>query len=171
MNRTLHKGDQIRFDPTLSVTINPDALFKTPRVHCKVTGDDALNFIDEPISIRSWELQGDDGSLFWLMEDKTETTDVWFLLRLVGESEHDQRMPDWLTGETYDVATPTGTVVPFGYYSPAIMAKQGEDDLLFRAYVRPVGDTEEFLWIVLRNDAIVQHWVGVVIDPAQILPG
>lgn len=45
------------------------------------------------------------------------------------------------------------------------------DNLLLRIYVRTTAEAEEFLWILLKNDVVQEYWVGIVIDPAQILPG
>lgn len=169
MKHVWHKGDRIHFDPALSVTTHPTALFKTPRVHCTVTNQDDLYIEDDDVTLASWQLEGDDGSVFWLVDDKP--SELWFLLRLVAETDHTGQEPAWMKGEEYGIATPTGAFIQFGHYSPVLIAQHGQDLLLLRIYVRAIEDSEEFLWIMLQNDDCLQHWVGVVIDPAQILPG
>lgn len=169
MTRTLHRGDKIHFDPSLSVTAGADGLFKTPRLHCKVMAVDTLKIEEPAIALNLWSIQGEDGSAFWLVEDKP--AGLWFLLRLVGETRHPGGMPAWLEGEEYAVSTSPDSAIPFGYYSPPMLGQLADDELLLRVYVRPVDDTEEFLWVVLRNNVTLEHWVGIVIDPAQILPG
>ncbi len=164
-----NNGDRVRFDPSLSVAVDPGALFKTSRVSGRINRVSRLD-IEEPAgSFPLWQIEMDDDSAFMLLEDKP--ANLWFLLRLMGESRHPGGMPDWLEQDEYSVSVPSGQLVAFGYYSPPLLARLDGDDLLLRIYVRTTADSEEFLWVILKNDVVLEHWIGLVIDPAQILPG
>ncbi|MGI9213009.1 MAG: hypothetical protein ACR2HF_11105 [Methylococcaceae bacterium] len=161
--------DRIHFDPALSVSVDDYALFATPRVSCQIDRADLLHLEGASTPLNVWPITGDNGSAFLLMEDVPEAT--WFLFRLMAESRHDHSEPDWLKQDDYAVTTPTGQLAQFSFYSSPLLARLGADDVLMRFYTRTVADTEEFLWIILKNDEWVEHWVGIIINPAQILPG
>ncbi|MBM3203072.1 hypothetical protein FJZ55_04105 [Candidatus Woesearchaeota archaeon] len=162
-------GDRVRFDPSLSVVVAADGLFKTTRVSGRIDRVNQLALEDSAGSFPVWHIEADDGSAFMLVED--QPANLWFLLRLMGESRHGGGMPEWLEQDDYSVSLPSGQSVPFGFYSPPLLARMETDNLLLRIYVRTTAEAEEFLWILLKNDVVQEYWVGIVIDPAQILPG
>jgi hypothetical protein len=168
-NLSFKSGDHIRFDPSLSVMLSSESLFKTPRVPGRISRVEPLHLEEPAMTLPSWQIDGEDGSVFLLVEDKA--ANLWFLLRLMAESSHPGGMPAWVEQDDYAVAAPGGQTLAFDYYSPPMLGRLAGDNLLLRVYIRPVEDSEEFLWVILRNDTRLEHWIGIVIDPAQLLPG
>ena len=173
MIETLKTGDRLHFDPSLSVTVGSEGLFQVPRVVFTVGRVEKFRVEEPAIELSSWQLTGEDGSHLLLIRDKQ--ADLWFLLRLVAEERHSGNEPAFLGGDDYPVAGPGGKQTVYGFYSDPMVAEARQspwaepDFLLMRVFVRPVDGSDEFLWIMLRNDQELQHYLGVIIHPAQVM--
>ncbi len=166
--KNLNKHDRIHFDPALSVPAGQDGLFLTPRVPCTVTDVGQMVLGNHEAFINSWCIRGDDGSEFWLLDDEKQEERV--LLRLVAEAPHEGRQePEWIHFNEYDIAHPAGGTVRYNLFSGGTIVELGSDLLLIRIFTRKVEDDDEFLWVALRNDDVVEYWIGVHVEPSQIL--
>ncbi|MDD5037685.1 MAG: hypothetical protein PHE55_23390 [Methylococcaceae bacterium] len=167
-------GEEVRFDPTLAVHVVGSEVFEGPKRVQQVKEMGKIRLLESSSELYFWRLEGEDGGRFMLIEDGP--AELLFLLRLVAEAPHQGEEPDFLSLAEYSINTGTSETV-YGHYSDPLLAeawnsKAGRNDqVLLRVFVRRIDETsEEFLWIWLANDRQLSYFVGVIIDPAQILP-